>query len=508
MSNDEKNVKNDGVADKPDSYKSSRHSITAGDEVFDTPVANKLGAPIPGGRRARRAGLPTENPFAVNRDANGKSDAGEDNVIEAAAGETVSGEDEIIVSHDADKVESGFAETDSDSLILPSDDVEKDADVVADLPSDEVDSETLEKDFATDSDVGGYADVELDSKTDDTEVKLVGDLEYSSVTGDSVVPSEPKKNRRLYGWIAVSAVALLALGGGGFALLNNYNEGQHTAEFEANLVSVPKAVQFATATSTSDDLCKPFVAASLSCDVKYSNDANVERGAFLSQSVKESDRVDRGSKVVLTYSNGPATSEFPNLTNVDLDEAKNKLYAIGVDVESVKEVDGKGIAANKVVSTSIKPESKVKFGDSVVLSVSNGSVKLPDWTGKTKDYVQADAAKLGLIVDFAEEKSDEAPGLVLSQSPAPGNISSEDKVTVTVAKAFEVEQIKVPDVIGKSITEAQSELASAGFRKINTILVSNNEVTKEQITQVVPGVGATAKSDENIVLVASKPIEK
>lgn len=268
---------------------------------------------------------------------------------------------------------------------------------------------------------------------------------------------------------------------------------------------VPEAMNPALAGSDNTAICKKFVEASLGCGVEWVPNATEKRGALLTQSVAAGSNVDKNTSVVLTYSSGPATSEMPNLKNKTVDEAEAALYEMNVTVSEIKEVPGADIPKGNVISSNVAAGTKVENGSSVILSVSNGKAGVPNWSDKTKEFVETDAKKLGLEVNFVYEESEKASDLVLSQTPAAGEVSSEDKVKVVLSKSFASKDIKVPDVIGKAAVSAQAELAAAGFRHIKTVTVTNSEVTSTQVTQVVPGVGQIGKSEENLVIIVSSP---
>lgn len=268
---------------------------------------------------------------------------------------------------------------------------------------------------------------------------------------------------------------------------------------------IPQAVEIVSAGSDDSAICESFTQISLGCEVKWEPNSTVKRGTLLTQSPEAGKRADKIASITLTYSSGPATSEMPNLKNKTVAEAEATLYEMNVSVSEIKEIPGGEISKGNIISSSVAAGTKVENGSTVTLDVSNGKAGVPNWADKTKEFVETDAKKLGLQVNFIYEESDKASDLVLSQTPAAGEVSSSDKVDVVVSKSFASKDIKVPDVIGKAAVSAQAELAAAGFRHIKTVTVTNSEVTTTQVTQVVPGVGQIGKSEENLVIIVSNP---
>lgn len=297
-----------------------------------------------------------------------------------------------------------------------------------------------------------------------------------------------RRNRLIASLGAVGVVAAL-LGGGALYYFKT-----------TTIVPVADALSVQSADT---DPCAKFK--HLTCTAKWEPNDKIDRGTLFSQSVKAGKRVSKGSKVELIYSAGPTEVKFPNVVGAPLAEVKDKIYKLGLSLKDVEIVDSEGKPSNVVLAASIKEGETVKNGSEVSLKVSNGRVALPDWSGKTKEFVEVEAKKLGLEASFKEEESEATPGTVVSQWPKAGEVKSSLKVEIVLAKAFQSKDVVVPDVVGKTDTEAQSELASAGFRHIKTVVVKNSEVDTKKVTQVVPGAGQSAKSEENIVIIVSEP---
>lgn len=306
-----------------------------------------------------------------------------------------------------------------------------------------------------------------------------------------------RKHKRVFAGVIILTLAMLSVG----------TWFGYSAYINSTTTIVPEALAYVEE-DNSADLCKTFTDTTLKCTVTWDTNENVRRGALISQSLSKGDRVDKESAITLSYSSGPATSKFPDLVGKPLEEAKAELYAIGVEIKEIKVVDSNGRPENTVVSASVENKTTVKNGSTTILEVSNGKITVPDWTGKAQEYVEADAKKLGITVSFKIEENDGVSGVVLSQTPKAGEVDTATEIVVVISKAFESKQIVVPDIIGKDAETAQIDLATAGFRHIKTIVVKNYEVTSKQVTQVVPSVGQTGGSEDNIVLIVSEPAPK
>lgn len=311
---------------------------------------------------------------------------------------------------------------------------------------------------------------------------------------------EEKKNSKVLPKTLGVLGILGVLGAGSYFGIDSYLDSQK--------INVPSAVKFIDYGTEIDTACDAFEDVSLSCNVTWKINEDASRGNLLFQSIASGEKVAKNSNIELVYSKGKKENTMPDFTDYSLDKVIEEFYNMGLTVGAIKEVDNSNLDKNKVVATSVEAGAIVESGATVDIEVSSGSVEIPNWLGKTKEFVEADSTKNGFNVVFTEEESTETSGTIISQSPEPGSTEKVKAIELKVAKSFENKDIVIPDVLTKTPEEAQTELAVAGFRKITTVEVPNSEVKSIQVTQVVPEVGKTAKTDDNIVIIVSVPSEK
>jgi serine/threonine-protein kinase len=109
--------------------------------------------------------------------------------------------------------------------------------------------------------------------------------------------------------------------------------------------------------------------------------------------------------------------------------------------------------------------SEIAVGATVTLVVSTGpeQVTVPNVVGDDVDEARDRLEAAGLKAEVRrEEAADEDPGTVLRQDPgAAQEVESGSEVTLVVAE--EPEEVSVPDVRGRSESEAVSALSSVGL---------------------------------------------
>ncbi|GAB7388087.1 serine/threonine protein kinase PrkC [Bacillaceae bacterium] len=150
----------------------------------------------------------------------------------------------------------------------------------------------------------------------------------------------------------------------------------------------------------------------------------------------------------------------PRVENIPLEEAIRRLEENGLRAEVEKRYD-ENVASGIVIKQSPPPGMTVKKDSVVKLYVSLGKkpVAMPEFIGLSRSQVESrykdDYARFHVI----QEYSDTVPeGEIMRQIPVPGHkvIPEETEVTIVVSKGKE--QVKMPDLVGRSEEEAKSIL--------------------------------------------------
>ncbi|MEV1287935.1 Stk1 family PASTA domain-containing Ser/Thr kinase [Micromonospora sp. NPDC049679] len=139
----------------------------------------------------------------------------------------------------------------------------------------------------------------------------------------------------------------------------------------------------------------------------------------------------------------------------------------------------------------------------LILSMGPERYQVPDVLGKTLDLAQADLEKARLVVSKGPDKFDNnlPAGMVVAIDPPVGTqVKPGDKVTVTVSKGKA--PITVPNVVGKSITDARAALQQLGLAAVEVYVPS--EKTKDLVLGQDPPDGSGAEQGAQITLQVSK----
>ena len=157
-----------------------------------------------------------------------------------------------------------------------------------------------------------------------------------------------------------------------------------------------------------------------------------------------------------------------------------------------------------IINQSPGRDSMVARGSSVdiVISTGPGQVAVPSLADLADvDAAQAALAAVGLTLGKVEqEDADAAPGVVLRSDPVAGTlVDPGTSVSIWISSG----NLTVPNVVGLPATQAQAELANAGFNVGSPIIEVNTSVAEGTVLRQDPPGGTTAMLGETIVLTVS-----
>jgi len=156
----------------------------------------------------------------------------------------------------------------------------------------------------------------------------------------------------------------------------------------------------------------------------------------------------------------PETVNVPTVANLSEAEAKSKLAAADLTFDRQAEASATVAAGNvtrtdPVEGTPVAKKSDVK----VWISTGPDSVKLSDLSGLTQDQARSQLKDLGLTVGNVTPVDDPAQpqGKVISTDPPAGSpVPAGSAVNLSISSG----NVQLPDLVGKSRTEAQGILTT------------------------------------------------
>jgi serine/threonine-protein kinase len=178
-------------------------------------------------------------------------------------------------------------------------------------------------------------------------------------------------------------------------------------------------------------------------DTEPSN--TVKQGFAIRTVPKEGLEVERGTRIRLFVSSGPARVQVPGVVGLLRESAESRLTADGFDVTVRTEQSAQ--PKDEVVSQSPSAGTSTERGASVTIMVSSGpprtpdeqKVSVPSVTGQGASAAAAALRAAGFSVSTQEKETEDESedGKVISQRPAGGEAERGSTVTIVVGKLKE-----------------------------------------------------------------------
>ncbi len=198
----------------------------------------------------------------------------------------------------------------------------------------------------------------------------------------------------------------------------------------------------------------------------------------------------------------------PNVVQMTEGQAETRLQDLGFAVGNVtyKIVDSGTAAPGIVVAQSPDSHTLVNPGSKVDLTVAG--IRMPDVTGKDAKTAGAILARDGFTSTPTTRSggtNDLPAGQVISTDPPGGQVVGPTTGIVLTVSAGP-QQITVPDVSGKSLSDAEAALTAQGFTNFQPVNQPSNTVPQGQVISTNPPANAKAtKLDTITINVSSGP---
>ncbi|MGL5808530.1 MAG: Stk1 family PASTA domain-containing Ser/Thr kinase [Nocardioides sp.] len=263
--------------------------------------------------------------------------------------------------------------------------------------------------------------------------------------------TEPDE-RRYAKWLWLLGFLIVATVGLGWYVVDQLTER------ETDDVEVPSLVG-----KTEDQATKDIGAADLVVgEIKRQPDPEVPANSVISQDPAQTTFVAPGTKIDLVISTGKPEVAVPFVEGKPRAEARREIRQVGL---KVKFVEQEGDApAGTVVSTNPAAGVEVQAGAVITAYISDGPEIVPSVVGTKKNEAIRILEAAGFRVSvFESGDTEEEKGTVFKQSPAADDtVAADTEVTIFVS-TYEPQNVKVPDLVGKTEDEAIAEITAAGL---------------------------------------------
>jgi beta-lactam-binding protein with PASTA domain len=220
--------------------------------------------------------------------------------------------------------------------------------------------------------------------------------------------------------------------------------------------------------------------------------------------------------ILPVYVSRGGTLPVPDVTGMDIANAKSTLQLVGLEPVEADTRSDPQKPTGTVVFQNPHAQAVVKHGRRVYLTVSGGEVQVtsPLLRGKSLRDAKFTIERSGLVVGgVAYENSDQFPeNTIIAQSiPAETRVAKGSRMNLTVSTGSTRGGVMVPDVVGRTLTEAEKILTSADLKVGNLTYQPNYELIPNTVVEQFPRPGENVTAGRSIdlfVVKAGKPSEE
>jgi serine/threonine-protein kinase len=240
-------------------------------------------------------------------------------------------------------------------------------------------------------------------------------------------------------------------------------------------------------------------------DVKVKRVTNVAAdGRVLAQDPQAGQKADDGSDVTLTVSSGPGQGTVPDVSDLSEPKATQALESAGFNVTSKREnsssvKDGNAIRTDPAAGTQAEKDSTV----TLIVSKGPQQVAVPDVVGDTEAAAKNTIQGAGLLTEVTQQRSNQSPGDVLSQSPGSGTVVTIGSTVEIIVDKAPV-PVQIPNVQGKPVEDATSTLSDLGLAVYFRNKPVNDPSQNGIVLRQQPSPGTKAEPGSNVILQVGK----
>ncbi|QSE91652.1 Stk1 family PASTA domain-containing Ser/Thr kinase [Rhodococcus pseudokoreensis] len=175
-------------------------------------------------------------------------------------------------------------------------------------------------------------------------------------------------------------------------------------------------------------------------------------------------QVDEGSTITLEVSSGPEQVKVPRLAGLTQQEAQQELNAVGLRLDTaVARAPSDPSDVDKVIQQDPSSGASISLDSEVAITLGTGpeQIRIPDVTGQKVEVAQANIEGAGFKAQIQNIDSGAPKGEVVSTDPVGGSTAAKgDTIQIRVSNGNNIE---MPDLTGKTVSQALAALRSAGW---------------------------------------------
>ena len=206
-----------------------------------------------------------------------------------------------------------------------------------------------------------------------------------------------------------------------------------------------------------------------------------------------------------------ATIPMVNVVGLYKTAAEEELKKAGFTAYTIETATDDKVEEGYVISQSVDEGTVIPADEKIVITISEGKedVEVPDVRGYSDDQATTLLTEAGFVVTHGYEYDDTVEkNKVISQSPEGKTMQkSGSTVKIIISNGKEVEEVEVPNLLGKSESKAANLLENAGLSgKVSH--ANSDEVKKGQVISQEVSAGSSVEKGSTVGYVISDGPEK
>lgn len=206
-----------------------------------------------------------------------------------------------------------------------------------------------------------------------------------------------------------------------------------------------------------------------------------------------------------------ATIPMVNVVGLYKTAAEEELKKAGFTAYTIETATDDKVEEGYVISQSVDEGTAIPADEKIVITISEGKedVEVPDVRGYSDDQATTLLTEAGFVVTHGYEYDDTVEkNKVISQSPEGKTMQkSGSTVKIIISNGKEVEEVEVPNLVGKSESKAADLLENAGLSgKVSH--ANSDEVKKGQVISQDVSAGSSVEKGSTVGYVISDGPEK
>ena len=206
-----------------------------------------------------------------------------------------------------------------------------------------------------------------------------------------------------------------------------------------------------------------------------------------------------------------ATIPMVNVVGLYKTAAEEELKKAGFTAYTIETATDDKVEEGYVISQSVDEGTAIPADEKIVITISEGKedVEVPNVTGYSDDQATTLLTEAGFVVTHGYEYDDTVEkNKVISQSPEGKTMQkSGSTVKIIISNGKEVEEVEVPNLVGKSESKAANLLENAGLSgKVSH--ANSDEVKKGQVISQDVLAGSSVEKGSTVGYVISDGPEK